>query len=396
MPGWDGQAKGWRRYTREVCWYVRATPQNKRRHCASKLMSRLTGPARLLAMSWPDVDFDRVGGTKEYLRRLAVSPLVRQSLAAICQQYFSFKRAPGEPIHAFLVREALGYSEFVEAIIRLYEDKHGIKQDDKDFGLPSDELEDEWTQGEWDDWWRTSSSPPSEAPEVPAEDPPQAPPAAATAAPQVAAAEPATPPGDMGSPTGRTPSRQSGRVPSLVPEKRSVGVPSTSLDVVNELTLADSFVLGVLRGFRVLQAAGLSPEDKRDILGTTRGSLEFEVVTHALQTLWDEQFLGRQHGRGQQHDNYQAEHYDEWWLDGMAAYGDDWEWNGDDWDWWDYDGYYASLPEEAAAEEETSPSPEDEAALKEAQQAERVAESLAAEAQRTWSEAQRATSLEKG
>ena len=160
VPGWDGQAKGWRRYTREVCWYVRATPQNKRRHCASKLMSRLTGPARLLAMSWPDVDFDRVGGTKEYLRRLAVSPLVRQSLpnaAAICQQYFSFKRAPGEPIHAFLVREALGYSEFVEAIIRLYEDKHGIKQDDKDFGLPSDELEDEWTQGEWDDWWRTSS-----------------------------------------------------------------------------------------------------------------------------------------------------------------------------------------------------------------------------------------------
>lgn len=394
VPGWDGQAKGWRRYTREVCWYVRATPQNKRRHCASKLMSRLTGPARLLAMSWPDVDFDKVGGTKEYLRRLAVSPLVRQSLpnaAAICQQYFSFKRAPGEPIHAFLVREALGYSEFVEAIIRLYEDKHGIKQDDKDFGLPSDELEDEWTQGEWDDWWRTSSSPPSEVPEVPAEDPPQAPPAAATAAPQVAAAEPATPPGDMGSPTGRTPSRQSGRVPPLVPEKRSVGIPSTSPDVVNELTLADSFVLGVLRGFRVLQAAGLSPEDKRDILGTTRGSLEFEVVTHALQTLWDEQFLGRQHGRGQQHDNYQAEHYDEWWLDGMAAYGDDWEWNGDDWDWWDYDGYYASLPEEAAAEEETSPSPEDEAALKEAQQAERVAESLAAEAQRTWSEAQRAT-----
>eukprot|EP00435_Cladocopium_sp_Y103_P023742 s4552_g5.t1 len=312
VPGWDGQAKGWRRYTREVCWYVRATPQNKRRHCASKLMSRLTGPARLLAMSWPDVDFDKVGGTKECLRRLAVSPLVRQSLlnaAAICHQYFSNKRAPGEPIHAFLVREALGYSEFVEAIIRLYEDKHGIKQDDKDFGLPSDELDEKWTQEEWDDWWRTSSS-------------------------------------------------------------------------------ADSFVLGVLRGFRVLQAAGLSPEDKRDILGTTRGSLEFEVVTHALQTLWDEQFLGRQHGRGQQHDNYQAEHYDEWWMDGMTASREDWEWYGDDWDWWNYDGYYTSLPEEPA-EEEAPPSPEDEAALKEAQQAERVAESLAAEAQRTWSEAQK-------
>ena len=97
----------------------------KRIYCASKLMSRLTGPARLLAMSWTDADFDKKAGTKEYLRRLATSPLVRQSLpnaAAICQQYFNFKRTPGEPMHSFLVREALGYSEFVEAIIRLYEE----------------------------------------------------------------------------------------------------------------------------------------------------------------------------------------------------------------------------------------------------------------------------------
>ena len=57
--------------------------------------------------------------------------------------------------------------------------------------------------------------------------------------------------------------------------------------------MADSFVLGVLRGFRLLQSAGLSPDEKRDILATTKGSLEFEVVTQALQTLWDEQFLGR-------------------------------------------------------------------------------------------------------
>ena len=90
-------------------------------------------------MSWTDADFDKKAGTKEYLRRLATSPLVRQSLpnaAAICQQYFNFKRTPGEPMHSFLVREALGYSEFVEAIIRLYEEKHGIRQEDRDFGLP--------------------------------------------------------------------------------------------------------------------------------------------------------------------------------------------------------------------------------------------------------------------
>ena len=85
---------------------------------------------------------------------------------------------------------------------------------------------------------------------------------------------------------------------NLMPGFRSVGVPGTSAagevqGEINEFSLADSFVLGVLRGLRLLQSAGLSPDEKRDILATTKGSLEFEVVTQALQTLWDEQFLGR-------------------------------------------------------------------------------------------------------
>ena len=135
MPAWDGSARSWRRYTREVSWFVRSTPYHKRRYCATKLVSRLSGPARLLAMSWRNADFDHVGGTKLYLQRLASSPLVRQSLpnaAAICQQYFAFRRQPGEAMHAFLVREALGYSEFIEALERLKDDKMGIEQHEKD------------------------------------------------------------------------------------------------------------------------------------------------------------------------------------------------------------------------------------------------------------------------
>ena len=57
-------------------------------------------------------------------------------------------------------------------------------------------------------------------------------------------------------------------------------------------SFADSFVLGVLRGFRLLQSAGLSAEARRDILSATHGSLDFEEVSRALQTLWDEQFIG--------------------------------------------------------------------------------------------------------
>ena len=45
--------------------------------------------------------------------------------------------------------------------------------------------------------------------------------------------------------------------------------------------------------FCKLQAAGLTPEERRVILSSTRGSLEFGQVTKALQTLWDEQFAGQ-------------------------------------------------------------------------------------------------------
>ena len=155
VPSWDGAARGWRRYTREVSWWVQATPIGKRRYCASKLISKLTGPARLLAMSWSvsKGTFDDPDGTRLLLQRLSASPLVRKTLpnaAAICQQYFSFKRSPQESIGNFLVRETLVHEEFVEAIIRLHEEKLGIAQDQRDFGLPDPVEEEVWAP--WWDW----------------------------------------------------------------------------------------------------------------------------------------------------------------------------------------------------------------------------------------------------
>ena len=126
VPTWDGSARSWRRYTREVAWFVQSTPTYKRRYCASKLMGKLSGPARLLAMSWPQLVFDATDGTKKLLQRLAASPLVRKSLpnaAAICQQYFSFRRGQQESMGNFLVRETLVHEEFVEALIRLHEEQ---------------------------------------------------------------------------------------------------------------------------------------------------------------------------------------------------------------------------------------------------------------------------------
>ena len=102
-------------------------------------------------MSWTTTDFDHVNGTKHFLQRLVSSLLVRQTLpnaAATCQQYFSFCREQHEAMNSFLVREALGYSEFVEALLLLYEDKQGIKQREQNIDLPDKE-----PRSEHDDWW---------------------------------------------------------------------------------------------------------------------------------------------------------------------------------------------------------------------------------------------------
>ena len=48
-----------------------------------------------------------------------------------------------EEMNNFLVREALGYSEFVEALLLLYGDKQGVKQHEKAFGLPEEVPRDE-------------------------------------------------------------------------------------------------------------------------------------------------------------------------------------------------------------------------------------------------------------
>lgn len=85
-PAWDGQARSWRRYVREVCWFVQSTKVNQRRHLATRLIARLTGSARLLAMSWQHSEFDSDRGVIVYLQKLAKSPLVFAAAFQMLQQ----------------------------------------------------------------------------------------------------------------------------------------------------------------------------------------------------------------------------------------------------------------------------------------------------------------------
>ena len=386
VPSWDGTARTWRRYTREVSWYFRATPVSKRRYVATKLLAKLSGAARLLAMSWSDMFLDEYNGTRTLLQRLAASPLVRQSIpnaSAICAQYFDFRRGHNEPMTSFLVRESLGFAEFVESLVRLAEEKKGVKHEEGNFGLPDEEYEydaDSTSYGDWNRWYDDWATWPEDTQE-------DAAPNAEDFNPNVAAAA------ESGSPSGayhRVPHE-----PASSPSRRSAGVqPSFTAgepEELSELSFADSFVLGVLRGFRLLQAAGLSAEERRDILSATRGSLEFEHVNKALQTLWDEQFTGARTSSSPMtsgHQHFQELHMTEelegendWAWDAFYASPDPWRDWGEGGDW--ADGYAAETQEEKTEADD----PE----VKEAQKAEQMAEALATEAHRTWADAQRQT-----
>ena len=94
IPSWDGSSRTWRRYCKEVAWFMSGTKANQRQYAAAKLITRLTGAARLLSMSWHNRDFMGEQGVSKMLRCFAASPLVRRSLpnaASTMSEYFSFR-----------------------------------------------------------------------------------------------------------------------------------------------------------------------------------------------------------------------------------------------------------------------------------------------------------------
>ena len=147
----------------------------------------------------------------------------------------------------------------------------------------------------------------------------------------------------------------------------------------------------VLRGWRLLQAASLSPEEMRDILSTTQNKMDFESISQALQSLWDEQLLGHRYPSWTSSTSYANWHewQDEWPSDSFEEnYDPNYEhYNAE---WWPSDEVWEEdWPE--PQEPESINVAEDDDQLQKAQQAEQAAEQLALEAKRTWAQAQKTT-----
>ena len=107
-------------------------------------------------MSWRQCERD----VAKMLQCFAASPLVRRlrpNAASTMSEYFSFRRKVNEPIAQFLVREALGFEEFQEALIQLKEEREGRDPSQRAFDLPeitgltSDSYDGQRPQSWWQD-----------------------------------------------------------------------------------------------------------------------------------------------------------------------------------------------------------------------------------------------------
>ena len=305
-----------------------ATKKEARKFIAPKLVTRLTGPARLLAMGWNQQDLQGKGGLQIYMAKLSESPLVRRKLpntAAVMQQYFSFKRHGHEAIANFLVREALHFEEFVEALHLLKDEKDGKAEE---IFLPEETSSEEETGSQ------SSGGKNGRKKEEPV-DPAQ-------------------------SPT-RSQTRSS-----------HGGEPTTTRTSTSSL---DSFILEQLRGWRLLTAAALSPEEWRSVLASTGNKLDYTSVVSSLEILYDEHFNRGRHHQGLTHYSPRYSHFgveeEDWW------HWDD-GWNA--WAGWEDEEMW-SIPETTEESEKSTIEEKTEG------------EAMAMDQGRTWAQAQRATQV---
>ena len=276
--------------------------------CAHRLVSRLQGPSRLLAMAWPDAAFDNADGvTRMFSVDLPRVPLFVRTCPML--RLFVSSTSPSRRTwpnlrRAILVRESLSFAEFGEAITRLHEEKMGIRWAFNSMNSTSD--------------YRSGRP---------------------TVSVRAAGLR-------------RSGTRTGGSNMALRPTSVNVVLMLQKIDVHHKMAMvitaagspqqssrADPFVSRRSRGAQGSEYPGLSLKDtlclqfsglliasgfwpppegyaRHRIIATTKGSLEFEVVTKALQTLWDEQLLGRRGG---------------WTSKGHEAMVHEAEWERPDW-----------------------------------------------------------------
>ena len=341
IPSWDGDPGTFQTFEVACQWYEKTLKDTERRGAAARVWSRLTGPAKSVVKHLSPDEFDTTGGLAKLLAVLRSSPLqtlpIPDSFSKL-ERWHQLRRKENESIPELIVREDDLFRE-LQTSLRRSRARVGKEAD-------------------------AFASPPTRLASTPAS--PSSAQAAGTKVDEKEAAEGAT---SMAADAGAEPGEH---------DLAASGV---------------GFFEDELRGFRLLKAAGLTNDQRMQVLTLTSNEVAFEKVRQALRALFDDNEPGH---RGARHRNlWYAEDGDEeeaYWQSGAEAgwgwYDNGWEEEQAYWSEWPWDESWDPYLEETAegATDEVDgedPDDEQEAAMVQEQEA----SALAAEAARTLQEA---------
>ena len=223
------------------------------------------------------------------------------------------------------MRESLGFEEFQEALVQLKEEKDGRDPSSRNFDLP--DMSPKGDDEQWGDWrrWR-QWQPPTEGGDASVDqEGDQSPTSRRDGYRLVPSVEPDMSP-KAASEHGRT-----------VPPASQPGSTQHGSPIPGVLGPLDSFILEVLRGWRLLVAASPSNEEWRDVLAATGNKLDYISISNSLRHA----MMGQR--------AYMNNWHEQWDV------SSDWHTWSDDWYSWASHVAEHTWPEATAAQEETSP-----------------------------------------
>ncbi|CAE7798029.1 unnamed protein product, partial [Symbiodinium necroappetens] len=287
VPTWNGDPATFHTFETACRWYEKTLKEGERRGAAARVWSRLTGPARSVVKHLSPEDFDNSAGLDKLLQVLRASPLQTLPIPD------SFSKL--ERWHSLRRKDTETIPELI------------VREDDLFRELQQSLLRSRAGKQEV---------------------------LAAAAASPSSAKEKKETAGDDGEEAVPQEEQATAAPPLLVrPAAQTVG-----------------FFEDELRGYRLLKAAGLSNDQRMQILTLTSNSVAFEKIRQALRALFGDSEEAKQHAL-RPHRRRGI-----WWTDEAAwnpsvGWGEEEAWLVDDgWgEWaWDEEAHWAS-PEWAAA-----------------------------------------------
>ena len=243
VPTWNGDPATFHTFETACRWYEKTLKEGERRGAAARVWSRLTGPARSVVKHLSPEDFDNSAGLDKLLQVLRASPLqtlpIPDSFSKL-ERWHSLRRKDTETIPELIVREDDLFRELQQSLLR----SRAGKQEVIEGVLPA-------------------------MPETPK---------AAAASPSSAKEKKETA-GDDGEEAAPQEEQATTAPPlPLKPAAQTVG-----------------FFEDELRGYRLLKAAGLSNDQRMQILTLTSNSVAFEKIRQALRALFGDSEEAKQH-----------------------------------------------------------------------------------------------------